>query len=325
MRRPGRGLRTVACSLLPVAYASQVPVAFKSPGTEGADMAEPTPGTEEIYTVDAGLFGVPELMSPYVIDADRPAVVDPGPATGADRVLEALSAVGVAPDDVEFVIPTHVHLDHAGATGALADACENATVAVHERGIDYLTEPRQLERLVESARQALGEIADAYGDPDPVDPDRATPIADGDRIDLGDRRLRVIDAPGHAPHQACLLDGRDGALFAADAAGMWVFDELHPTTPPPDFDLPASLDTVDRLRDLDPERLLYGHYGARGDPDRALSVYADLLERFVADVRAVATDLEDPDTGAVAERLDGWSGPSIEGDVAGVLRYLEED
>jgi glyoxylase-like metal-dependent hydrolase (beta-lactamase superfamily II) len=286
-------------------------------------MVEPTPGTEGVYTVDTGLLGVPEFMSAYVIDADRPAVVDPGPATGSDRVLEALETAGIAPADVEYVIPTHVHLDHAGATGALADACENATIAVHERGIEYLTDPRRLERLVASARRALGEVADAYGDPDPVDPDRATAIGDGDRIDLGDRRLRVVHAPGHAPHQACLLDSHDDVLFAADAAGMWVFEELHPTTPPPDFDLAASLDTLDRLRTLEPERLLYGHYGARGDPDLALSAYADLLEEFVDEVRAVATELEAPDPDAVAQRLDGWSGPSVEGDVAGVLRYLD--
>jgi glyoxylase-like metal-dependent hydrolase (beta-lactamase superfamily II) len=283
---------------------------------------EPTPGCEGVYTVDTELLGTPGVMSAYLIDADRPALVDTGPAPAAEIVLSALREVGIDPAEVEYLLPTHVHLDHAAATGALARACPNATVLAHERGRPYLVDPERVERLIVSARDALGPVADAYGDPEVVPAERCDTLADGERIDLGDRTLTAVDAPGHAPHQLCFLDSESGALFAADAAGAYIEDRLTPTTPPPSFDPEATVETVDRLRAHDPEHVLYGHFGARSDADDALTAYAELIPQWVEAVREFR-DGRDDAAAIAADLPERWRSMTVERDVAGVLGHLD--
>ncbi|WP_257297703.1 MBL fold metallo-hydrolase [Haloarchaeobius sp. FL176] len=276
----------------------------------------------DTYALDARMMGIPDAMSPYVVDAAEPVVVDPGPAAGIEHVIDDMEAAGVDPAEVAHILPTHVHLDHAGATGALAEHCPNATVVVHERGVDYLVDAAKRDRLYESARAAVGdEIATGYGRPELVDRERCRVVSGGETVDCGDRSLELVSAPGHAPHQVAILDGRTGALFAGDAAGMSLFGELLPTTPAPDFDLELSLETVARLRELDVETLCYGHYGARDDPDDALAAYAELLPEWVAAVEETAAAHEDRDA-IVAALSNEWSSPTIERDVAGVLQTL---
>jgi glyoxylase-like metal-dependent hydrolase (beta-lactamase superfamily II) len=282
------------------------------------------PGAPGVYTVDTNLMGMPGVMSAYVVDAERPAVIDPGAAPAVDHLLDALADLEVAPDDVAFVIPTHVHLDHAGAAGALARECPNAEVLVHERGRSNLVDPDELAALVDSARRALGDVADAYGDPDLVPADSCRAIAGGDAVDLGDRSLDVVDAPGHAPHQVCLYEPAAETLFAADATGMTVGGDLLPTTPPPDFDLDASLATLDRLAALEPAVLCYGHFGARTDAGEALAAYRHLLPEWVAAVAEAKANNDD--RAAVVDALRAtWPMPTLEGDVAGVLRWLAHE
>ncbi len=286
-------------------------------------MAEPTRVCEGVYAVDTELLGVSEFMAAYVVDAERPAVVDPGAPATVPRVLEALESLGIDPGEVAHVLPTHVHLDHAGGTGDLAAACPAATVHVHERGRPYLVDGDRLDRLVAGAREATGGVVDAYGTPRTVDPGRCVGLDDGATVDLGDRRLKAVPAPGHAPHQVCLLDSATGALFAGDAAGMSLSGRLLPSTPPPDFDPDRWGDTLQRLRALDPDSVLYAHFGAREDADGALREYAELLPDWIAAVREHRAGRSDP--GAIAADLpDRWRSPTLHGDVAGVLRYLDE-
>ncbi|WP_256301361.1 MBL fold metallo-hydrolase [Haloarchaeobius salinus] len=276
----------------------------------------------DTHALDARMMDTPGAMSPYVVDAAEPVVVDPGPAAGVEYVIEGLDEAGVDPDEVGHILPTHVHLDHAGATGALAEHCPNATVVVHERGVDYLTDEAKRDRLYESARAAVGdEVAAGYGRPELVDRDRCRVVSDGESVDCGDRSLELVHAPGHAPHQVAVLDDRTGALFAGDAAGMHLFGELLPTTPAPDFDLELSLETVARLRELDAETLCYGHFGARDDPDDALAAYTDLLPEWVAAVEDAVERHGDHDD-IVAELSNEWASPTIERDVVGVLQTL---
>ncbi|MFC4407761.1 MBL fold metallo-hydrolase [Haloarchaeobius iranensis] len=276
----------------------------------------------DTYALDARMMDTPATMSPYVVDAVEPVVVDPGPAAGIEHVVDDLAAVGVEPAEVAYIVPTHVHLDHAGATGALAEHCPNATVVVHERGVDYLTDAAKRDRLYESARAAVGDqIATGYGRPELVDRRRCRVVSGGETVDCGDRSLELVDAPGHAPHQVAVLDDRTGALFAGDAAGMSLFGELLPTTPAPDFDLELSLETLARLRERDAETLCYGHYGAHDDPDDALGAYTELLPEWVAAVEEAAAAHEDRDA-IVAALSKEWSSPTIERDVVGVLQTL---
>ena len=281
----------------------------------------------DVTVVDTELLGTPGAHSAFLLEAPDPVLVDAGAAPAADVVEAALHDRGVDGQDLAAIVPTHVHLDHAGAVGDLAARFPDATVYVHERGLRYLTDPDRLERLAASARRAVGdEIADQYGSPVVVDDDRAVAISDGDTIPAGDRGLDVVHAPGHAPHQVALADPTSGALFVGDAAGMSYGGALLPTTPAPDFDLDASLDTIDRLRERDPTALCYGHFGVREDAIDALDAYADLLPEWVAAVEDALAAPEVSDRADLVSRLrEDWASPTLERDVHGVVHALDAD
>lgn len=289
------------------------------------------PGAADLHYVDTGMFDVAEYGSVYIYDAARPTLVDTGLGTSVDRILGALETVGVAPADLEFIVPTHVHLDHAGGAGFLADACPNAEVCVHEAGAPHLVDP---ERLWEGTKRAVGTQIDHYVEPDPVPADRVTELVDGDVLDLGDRTLQVYHAPGHAPHQVVLFEPDDRVLFTADAAGIYVQarDEIHPTSPPPNFDLEQCLADVETQQALDPAVLCYGHFGHRPAGD-ALARYAEVIQEWVDRIAATRAELGDDD--AVVEHFvevndleSVWGAARTQSEarmnVRGVLRYLDQ-
>ncbi|MFC6954164.1 MBL fold metallo-hydrolase [Halorubellus litoreus] len=280
-----------------------------------------------VTVVDTELLGTPGAHSAFLLEAPAPVLVDAGAAPAADVVEAALHDRGVGAHDLAAIVPTHVHLDHAGAVGDLAARFPDATVYVHERGLPYLTDPDRLERLAASARRAVGdEIADQYGSPVVVDDDRTVALTDGDTIPAGDRDLDVVHAPGHAPHQVALSDPESGALFVGDAAGMHYGGALLPTTPAPDFDLDESLDTIARLRDREPSALCYGHFGVREDATDALDAYAELLPEWVAAVEAALASNESADRAELVSALrEDWASPTLERDVQGVVHALDAD
>ncbi|MFB6192310.1 MAG: MBL fold metallo-hydrolase [Haloarculaceae archaeon] len=290
-----------------------------------------TGGIEDVHYVDVGLYDVPEYGSVYVIDDDRPALVDTGIGVRYETVLDAARSVGIAPEEIEVIAPTHVHLDHAGGTGYLVEACPNATVVCYERGVRHLVDPA---RLWEGTKRAVGEGIEFYAEPRPVPEDRIRSVTDGETVDLGAHALEVIHAPGHAPHHAVFHDPAADAVFTADAAGIYVpaTDEVRPTTPPPNFHLERAIEDVERLRALDPGTLLYAHYGPAPAGDR-LARYAETLTEWVDAVAAAHAELGDDE--AVAERfadaadtVDVWGRRRARDEealnVRGVLRYLDE-
>ncbi|MFD1585371.1 MBL fold metallo-hydrolase [Halorientalis brevis] len=286
----------------------------------------PVAGCPDTYLVDNRLFGMENALATYLLDAERPAILDAGTADGADRILAAMDDLGIDPAAVAYVVVSHVHLDHAAGTGTLVEACPNATVLVHERGYPFLTDADRLDRLTESVNEAIG-FEDPYGDPDVIPEARCRAVSGGETIDLGDRVLDIYDAPGHAPHHFVCLDPESGMLFAADAVGA--FDPegsgVAPTTPPPSFDLDANLATVDRLRELDPSRTLYSHFGPgeRGNAVAELDDYAEILPEWVAAVRDAREAVGDDVDELLTELRPEWESPTLRRDVVGVLQYLD--
>ena len=246
---------------------------------------------DDLYYVDVGMYGVEEYGTVYIIDAERPAVVDPGTGAERDIVLDAMAEVGIEPEDLEAIALSHVHLDHAGGAGYLAETCPNATVYVHEIGTKHLVDP---SRLWEGTKQAVGDMIKYYAEPQPVDEARIEEIADGDTIDIGDHELEVLYAPGHAPHQVVFYDPTNDAVFAADAAGLYTpsVDEVNVTTPPVNFDLEQALADVEMLQDLDPAVICYGHFGPAPTGDR-LERYAEQLPEWVDAIAEKRAELED--------------------------------
>jgi glyoxylase-like metal-dependent hydrolase (beta-lactamase superfamily II) len=246
----------------------------------------------DLYYLDTGMYDTDEYGAVYIYDALRPAIIDTGIGTHYERILDALDELDIAREEVAVIAPTHVHLDHAGGAGFLAEACPNAEVMVHEIGAPHLVDP---SRLVEGTKQAVGDQWQFYVEPKPVPEDRVVELNAGDEINLGNHHLDVYHAPGHAPHQAIFHDRDDDAVFTADAAGIWVpsVEEIRQTSPPPNFDLEQCLADLDTIRDLHPKALLYPHFGPVEYDPAILDDYADTLREWVSAVEAKYEELGD--------------------------------
>lgn len=275
----------------------------------------------DVHVVDPYLFGTPGALSLYVVDAPEPAIVDAGAVDSVPRLYDALDELGIDRDDVAHVLLSHVHLDHAAGAGHLGEGLPNATFHVHAEGLPYLTEADRLARLRRSVDLTMG-VEDAYGEPKLLSAERCRAVSGGETVDLGDRHLELIDAPGHAPHHFVAFDPDTEAVFAIDAAGMRLGGQLRPTTPPPEFDLEANLETVDRIRAYDPSKVLYGHFGPGSDDAvRELDRYEVLLTDWVELVDERRTEHDGVD--AIVDSLGPeWQSPTIHRDTAGVVGYL---
>ena len=286
----------------------------------------------DIYAVDVGMYDLPNHASVYVLDTPKPTIVETGTGANAERVVHALTELGIAAEDVANIVLTHVHLDHAGGAAFLSRVCSNADVYVHEHGAPHLQDP---DVLVEGTKRLVGEKGwnRYYVQPGSIEAHRLRPVVDGDVIDLGDRALRVCHAPGHAGHQVLLHSPSEDAVFTGDALGIYVpeTDSIRAISPPPAFDAEQALADVETIRDLDPSTLLFSHYGAVPTEDRLDRARSAIVEwiQAVRDARETA----EADGAVVAQFVesvegpDRWSNIVAEVDTAmnvrGVLQYLD--
>jgi glyoxylase-like metal-dependent hydrolase (beta-lactamase superfamily II) len=202
-------------------------------------------------------------------------LVDPGPSSCIERLLE-----GLAGQPPEALLLTHIHLDHAGATGSLVRRWPELEVYVHERGARHLADP---SRLLESARRLYGEDMDRlWGEVVPVPEASLRILAGGERIRGG---FEVAYTPGHASHHVSYL--YEGTAFVGDVAGVRITPAslTIPPTPPPDIDLEAWHDSIDRIRAWSPDRLAFTHFGAAEDVDAQLDEVGARLDEWAARVR----------------------------------------
>ena len=225
----------------------------------------------EVLQIDTMLAGVPGMTGAHLIRAEQPALIDCGTQTSAATVHAALCDAGLGPDDLAWLVLTHVHLDHCGAAGDLARAFPKATVVVHPRGARHLVDP---SRLVAGTHALFGRLSPAIGGLEAIPEDRIIEAADGQVIPLGQgRALRVVWAPGHARHHMALLEESEGILFAGDAVGVQMGGgEMYPTIPPPEYDVDAGLASLDLLEGLDAARMYVSHFGPVDDPGESLDL-----------------------------------------------------
>ena len=249
--------------------------------------------------------------------------------------------LGIGPEDLATIVVTHIHLDHAGGVGDLAEAFPHAHVVVQERGARHLADP---SRLVASAHRVFGDIMDRlFGDLRPTDAARIVAIGERGSVDLGDgRSLAAFHNPGHASHHIGLVDSATGDLYTGDAAGVYVPEtaDVRPATPPPDFDLDLTLSSLAAMRDVRPTRLLFSHFGPVTDIDETLDASVDELHAWVDAVRVARAVTPDMDhaVAMVAER-DRARHPRLyaeqellakqealsgtQANVAGIMRWLD--
>ncbi|BDI04671.1 MBL fold metallo-hydrolase [Sphaerotilus microaerophilus] len=240
-----------------------------------------------LYVIDTGferdLFDAAYLL---VSPEGRAAFIDTGHNAAVPRLLATLAALGLRVEAVDWVIPTHVHLDHAGGAGLLMEQLPNARALIHPRGARHLVNPLA---LVEGARAVYGaEVVKAtYGDIRPIPAERVVESHDDMTVQLGSRALRLIDTPGHARHHHCIWDEASRGWFTGDtfgisyrefdsAAGPWLF----PTTTPVQFEPAAMRVSVQRMLAAQPQVIFPTHFGPITALDRVTAQFNALLDTF---------------------------------------------
>jgi glyoxylase-like metal-dependent hydrolase (beta-lactamase superfamily II) len=240
-----------------------------------------------IRAIDTGMAGQPELNAVYLIGGDEPCLVEAGPGADGSVVLTALETLGVGPVDLAHIVVTHIHIDHAGGAGALLQRFPRARVWVHEAGAQHLVDPT---RLIASTARTYGEarMRAFYGPTLPCPGERITSVGDGDRIHLGRRALDVLHTPGHASHHVALHDTTGGAMFTGEAIGShlpWA-SCYRPALPPPEVDVEAALDSIQRMGGRHPTALLTSHFGPVTDPDEGFTRAAERIRAWSDTVRS---------------------------------------
>lgn len=233
---------------------------------------------ENIYMIDDQLYSIPEFGSVYLLDEEKKALIDTGPTTSTGVVLDGIRKIGFRPEDIAYIIVTHIHLDHAGGVGVLLKDMPQAQVVVHHKGVRHLVNPA---KLISSTMQVQGEEAlIKNGEVVPIEEHRAQAIHGGDTIKLSNKQvLNFIDAPGHVTHELCIYESRNGGLFVGDAVGNYIAGNeiLVPITPPPSFSLELYIDTLKRLMKLNATTIYFSHFGISNKVQEKLQLAIDKL------------------------------------------------
>lgn len=246
------------------------------------------------YLIDLKTAGYENFIAAYILKEDKVAVVETGPTSSIPNLLAGLLEIGVPRDAVDYVMVSHIHIDHAGGAGTLLENLPNAKLLLHKRGASHMMNP---EKLWLHSREALREIVDLYGPIQPVPENRIVISEDGTIIDLGEHvRLQVIETLGHASHHQSFYEKESKTLFLGDAGGIYLekLDAVIPTTPPP-LRLEMKLGSLEKLIKLKPELLCYTHYGQADNAVSRLQAYAEQLKlwaKIVSESTKKGDDLE---------------------------------
>ncbi len=232
---------------------------------------------------DLMFLGHPRVIATAVLQGPAGvALVDPGPSTCLDTLCQMLTEQGIAIGDIRAVLLTHIHLDHAGATGRLVRDNPDIQVYVHERGAPHMADP---SKLMSSASRLYGDDMDRlWGEFLPVPRDNLQVLSGGERVSVADRDFEVAYTPGHASHHISFFDRSSGVAFVGDTAGIRTGADLFamPPTPPPDIDIDAWKTSVALIDRWQAETLFITHFGPHGDPGTHLASLVEHLDGVAA-------------------------------------------
>ena len=232
-----------------------------------------TPLHPGLWQISLPFQGEPGIIGSYLLASHNAlALIDPGPTTMLDALLAAIRETGHAPEDITHILLTHIHFDHAGATGNLLAHTPQAGVYVHSIGAPHLLDTT---KVVTSATRIYGErMQTLWGEISSVPASRLHILEDSDTLTLADLTLQVHYTPGHAIHHVIFFDPRTRDLFAGDVAGVRLqdIDYVRPPTPPPDLDLEAWVKSIETLRTLQPTALYLSHFGPVYQVDQHLDI-----------------------------------------------------
>ncbi|UOE74865.1 MBL fold metallo-hydrolase [Parageobacillus thermoglucosidasius] len=240
-----------------------------------------------ISMIDLYDLGVAQRTGTYVFHEEEIAIIETGPSPSIPHLLKGLETLHIDPADIRYIIVTHIHLDHAGGVGVLLEKCPNACVVVHPKGKRHLADP---SRLIAGAKAVYGEKFDKLFSPVlPVPEDRLIVKEDGDTLTLSSKRtLTFFDTPGHANHHFAIYDSLSRGVFTGDTIGVFYPQLLKngleyclPSTSPNQFRPEAMLQSAERLEQLQPERIYFGHFGMLENPRTAFEQLRFWLPKFI--------------------------------------------
>jgi len=239
----------------------------------------------DIHCIDIEMYGLPQVSSVYILSDEgrKITIVETGTPSSADKILEGIEALGFQKEDVTNIIVTQVHLDHAGGAGILVKKMPWIEVFVHERGARHLVDPSFLQ---EKTKEVMMDLFSFFGDAEPIPERNIKPIKDYVLEMKDGKRLRIFSTPGHASHHMCIYEEKNKFLFCGEALGTYypAFNLLMPAVTP-GFDLNASLDSIDRMKEMNIRCLLFSHFGPSWETEKIideslskLNFYADLIK-----------------------------------------------
>jgi len=241
--------------------------------------------------IDLEFIGRPHAIASAIVQSSGGvAIVDPGPTTCLSTLELGLQQHGVRWPDVRHILLTHIHLDHAGATGTIVRDHPHITVYVHERGVPHMADP---QKLIDSASRLYGDNMNRlWGEIAPVPAANLTSLSGGERIKAGGRTFEVAYTPGHASHHVSYLDRSSGVAFVGDTAGVCIDGGyVLPPTPPPDIDLEKWRGSLDAIEAWSPDTVFLTHFGPVGNVRPHLeTLFANLQEM----AKWVRQTLDDP-------------------------------
>jgi glyoxylase-like metal-dependent hydrolase (beta-lactamase superfamily II) len=289
-----------------------------------------------VSIIDTLALGQPRVVSAYLVRGKESALVDMGFESSASILIRDLAEAGVNEDELDYLLPTHVHLDHAGSCGTLAKRFSNAAILVHPKGERHLVDPT---KLCKSVTELFGvDQMHKMGMPTSVDPKQVRPIGDNETIDLGNRViLRSTWTPGHASHHLSYFEEGSECVLTGDAIGTNYpdFPVLIPTTPPTSFSLTLALDSIQRIRETAPKQFLAPHFGAMVHCNKILDSNAKALREWKARIEAGIKDGHSAESlakelqtlisgrsGLPVESMPDYVVGSISRSVLGFMQYL---
>jgi len=226
--------------------------------------------------------------------AGGPALLDPGPSSTLPKLREQLRARGLSVADLDAILLTHIHLDHAGATGTLLQENPRIKVFVHSRGAAHMADPTAL--LKSAGRLYADQMDRLFGEFLPVPQEHLHIVEGGETLSVAGRKLEVLYTPGHASHHVTYFDPADGTAFVGDTAGICIDGNafMLPATPPPDINVELWDASLDAIAARKPLRLFLTHFGLSSEPAAHLDRYRDRLHHWATlSQQILATGVDD--------------------------------
>jgi glyoxylase-like metal-dependent hydrolase (beta-lactamase superfamily II) len=246
-----------------------------------------------VFVIDTAPLGHKELIASYLIKGSKASVlIDPGFSTSTDTVIEGIRDCGLDPEALDYILLTHSHIDHSGGAGKLAQIASKAKVVAHKRGAFYL---KNSGKISGGGVMVFGtELAGELGEAADIDGSRIMTVADGDSLDLGDKRLAIMYTPGHCGDHISVLEEASGTLFPGDTACLHypvLGHVLVPAGSPPIYRSDYIVDELRRLSKLDVRTVLTPHYaGIEGSPADFLAANIESVETSRSTIKNMFTD-----------------------------------